>query len=173
MNHFPPREGSDDPYMIVVRGQDYTLKGFADRSQWPPEMDGAHTQGLTSIRLRRQNSGEVEDIALTNIKAVFFVKDFSGQTSHVDLLFHNRMPPMECLWIRIRFDDGETIEGIIHNSLDHIVGPGFFMAPADPIGNNWLIYVSKSRLTGFEILGLRPQVKSLRRPPKAAASTTA
>ena len=66
---------------------------------------------------------------------------------------------MECLWIRIRFDDGETVEGIIHNALDYIVGPGFFMAPADPIGNNWLIYVSKSKLTGFEILGLRPRVE--------------
>jgi hypothetical protein len=45
------------------------------------------------------------------------------------LLFHDRLPPMECLWIRIRFDDGETVEGIIHNALDYIVGPGFFMAP--------------------------------------------
>jgi hypothetical protein len=70
---------------------------------------------------------------------------------------------MECLWIRIRFNDGETIEGIIQNTRDYIMGSGFFMAPADPIGNNWLIYVSKSKLTGFEILGLRPRVKSLHR----------
>ena len=107
-----------------------------------------------------------------NVKAVFFVKDFSGQTSHVDLLFHDRLPPMECLWIRIRFDDGETVEGIIHNALDYIVGPGFFMAPADPIGNNWLIYVSKSKLTGFEILGLRPQGEELASLQKCLASTS-
>ncbi len=173
MNHFPPREGSDDPYLVVIRGEDYTLKGFADRSQWPSEMDGLHAQKLTSIRLRHLHSNVVEDVALTNIKAVFFVKDFSGQTSHVDLHFHNQQPLMECLWIRIRFDDGETMEGMIHNSLDHIVGPGFFMAPADPIGNNWLIYVSKSRLTGFEILGLRPQINSLRRVQSAARTTEA
>ena len=143
--------------MIVIRGEHSTIKGYADRSQWPSDMEAAHEQGLSSIRLKHLQSGTVEDIALDNVKAVFFVKDFSGQTSHVDLLFHDRVPPMESLWIRIRFDDGETIEGIIHNTLEYILGPGFFMAPADPIGNNWLIYVSKSKLTGFEILGLRPR----------------
>ena len=143
--------------MIVIRGEDSTIKGYADRSQWPSDMDAVHAQGLESIRLKHLQSGTEEDIQLHNVKAVFFVKDFSGQTSHVDLLFHDRLPPMECLWIRIRFDDGETIEGIIHNTLEYILGPGFFMAPADPIGNNWLIYVSKSKLTGFEILGLRPR----------------
>ncbi len=163
MNHFPPQESSDEPYMIVIRGEDYTIKGYAERSQWPSEMDAVHAQGFHSIRLKHPQTGALEDVALQNVKAVFFVKDFSGQTSHVDLLFHDRVPPMECLWIRIRFEDGETIEGIIHNSLEHIHGPGFFMAPADPIGNNWLIYVSKSKLTGFEVLGLRPQVKSLHR----------
>jgi hypothetical protein len=168
LNHFPPQEASDDPYLIVIRGEDYTIKGYADRAQWPSDMDGVHARGLTSIRLQHLHSGVVEDVLLTNVKAVFFVKDFSGQTSHVDLLFHDRVPPMECLWIRIRFDDGETVEGIIHNTLDYIVGPGFFMAPADPIGNNWLIYVSKSKLTGFEILGLRPRVKSLHRARSAS-----
>jgi hypothetical protein len=163
LNHFPPTETSEDPYMIVIRGEDLTIKGYADRSQWPTDADGVHTQGLSSIRLTHLQSGAVEDIALDNVKAVFFVKDFSGQTSHVDLLFHDRLPAMECLWIRIRFNDGETIEGIIQNTRDYIMGSGFFMAPADPIGNNWLIYVSKSKLTGFEILGLRPRVKSLHR----------
>jgi hypothetical protein len=153
--------------MIVIRGEETTIKGYADRSQWPTDADGVHTQGLSSIRLTHLQSGAVEDIALDNVKAVFFVKDFSGQTSHVDLLFHDRLPVMECLWIRIRFNDGETIEGIIQNTQDYIMGPGFFMAPADPIGNNWLIYVSKSKLTGFEILGLRPRVKSLHRAKSA------
>jgi hypothetical protein len=167
LNHFPPTEVSEEPYMIVIRGEETTIKGYADRSQWPTDADGVHTQGLSSIRLTHLQSGAVEDIALDNVKAVFFVKDFSGQTSHVDLLFHDRLPVMECLWIRIRFNDGETIEGIIQNTQDYIMGPGFFMAPADPIGNNWLIYVSKSKLTGFEILGLRPRVKSLHRAKNA------
>jgi len=167
LNHFPPKEMSEEPYRIVIRGEDSTIKGYADRSQWPTDADGVHTQGLSSIRLTHLQSGEVEDIVLDNVKAVFFVKDFSGQTNHVDLLFHDRLPAMECLWIRIRFRDGETVEGIIQNTLDYIMGPGFFMAPADPIGNNWLIYVSKTKLTGLEILGLRPRVKSLHRSGNA------
>jgi hypothetical protein len=163
LNHFPPREASEAPYLIVIQGQDQTIKGYADRSQWPSDMDGVRSEGLNSIRLRHLNSGMVEDISLANVKAVFFVRDFSGDTSHIDLLFHDHLPAMECLWIRIQFSDGETIEGIINNTQDHLMGPGFFMAPADPIGNNWLIYVLKSTLTGFEVLGLRPRVKSLHR----------
>lgn len=153
--------------MIVIRGQDLTIKGYADRSQWPSDMDGVHYNGLSSIRLTHLKSGNVEEIGLANVKAVFFVRDFSGQTNHVDILFHDRLPAMECLWIRIQFSDGETIEGIINNTQDYIMGPGFFMTPADPIGNNWLIYVSKSKLLSFEILGLRPRVKSLHRSKNA------
>jgi len=41
------------------------------------------------------------------------------------------------------------------------MGSGFLMAPADTLGNNWLIYVPKSKLMGFEVLGLRPKTKSL------------
>jgi hypothetical protein len=167
LNHFPPREMSEEPYMIVIRGQDLTIKGYADRSQWPSDMDGVHYNGLSSIRLTHLKSGNVEEIGLANVKAVFFVRDFSGQTNHVDILFHDRLPAMECLWIRIQFSDGETIEGIINNTQDYIMGPGFFMTPADPIGNNWLIYVSKSKLLSFEILGLRPRVKSLHRSKNA------
>jgi hypothetical protein len=35
------------------------------------------------------------------------------------------------------------------------------MAPADTFGNNLLIYVLKSKVMGFEVLGLRPKTKSL------------
>ena len=79
--------------MIVIRGEDYTIKGYADRAQWPSDMEDLHAKGLKSIRLKHLQSGVVEDVPLTNVKAVFFVKDFSGQTSHVDLLFHDRLPP--------------------------------------------------------------------------------
>jgi hypothetical protein len=35
------------------------------------------------------------------------------------------------------------------------------MSPADPLGNNWLIYVLKSNVIRFEVLGLRPKTKTL------------
>jgi hypothetical protein len=150
--------------MVVIRGSDSTIKGHVDRDQWPTSKKGVYGdshQSLSSIRLTRLDSGAVEDVSLASVKAVFFVRDFAGEVSHTDLRFHDHLPVMECLWVRVRFNDGEMIEGIINNTQDYVLESGFFMAPADPLGNNWLIYVLKSKLTDFEILGLRPKVKSL------------
>jgi hypothetical protein len=51
--------------MIVIRGEDYTIKGYADRAQWPSDMDDLHAKGLSSIRLKHLQSGVVEDVPLT------------------------------------------------------------------------------------------------------------
>src|SRR3984885_5049140 len=67
LNHFPPQEASDDPYLIVIRGEDYTIKGYADRAQWPSDMDGVHAKGRGSIRLKHLQSGEGEGVPLTNV----------------------------------------------------------------------------------------------------------
>ncbi len=150
--------------MVVIRGSNSTIKGYVDRDQWSPGKKETYAdgrQGLSSICLTRLDSGAVEDVPLASVKAVFFVRDFAGEVSHTDLRFHDHLPVMECLWVRVRFNDGEMIEGIINNTQDYVLKSGFFMAPADPLGNNWLIYVLKSKLTDFEILGLRPKVKSL------------
>jgi len=150
-------------YRVVVRGNNGAIKGYAEKAQWSTS-DGSLTaedQQRESIRLTRLDSGETEDVRLENVKAVFFVHDFAGETERRDLRFHDHLPATQCLWVRVRFDDGETIEGLINNSQDFVLGPGFLMAPADTLGNNWLIYVRKSKLMGFEVLGLRPKTKSL------------
>ncbi len=96
-----------------------------------------------------------EQVDTREAKAIFFVKTFDGDTRHRPLHFHENTPIMEGLWVRVCFHDGETIEGIISNTHDHVLGSGFFMMPTDPNGNNKLIYVLKSRLSDFNVLGLR------------------
>ena len=118
-------------------------------------------RGLRSIRLTRLESGQAEDISLDTAKAIFFVRDFAGQVRHNDLRFHDHLPATQCLWVRVVFDDGERIEGMVDNAHEFVVGSGFLMAPSDTFGNNLLIYVLKSRISGFEVLGLRPRVKAL------------
>ena len=154
---------SEAYYRVVVQRSDGAIKGFAEKTQWTTS-DGAlsaESQGRNNIRLTRLDSGETEDVGLEDVKAVFFVHDFAGATDRRDLRFHDHLPATQCLWVRVRFDDGETIEGLINNSQDFVVGDGFLMAPTDTLGNNWLIYVLKSKLMGFEVLGLRPKTKSL------------
>ena len=154
---------SEAYYRIVVQRSDGAIKGFAEKAHWTTS-NGAlapESQGRNNIRLTRLDSGTTEDVGLDNVKAVFFVHDFAGAVERRDLRFHDHLPATQCLWVRVRFDDGETIEGLINNSQEFVLGDGFLMAPTDTLGNNWLIYVVKSKVMGFEVLGLRPKTKSL------------
>ena len=154
---------SEAYYRVVVQRSDGAIKGFAEKAHWTTS-DGAlspESQNRNNIRLTRLDSGQTEDVGLDNVKAVFFVHDFAGAVERRDLRFHDHLPATQCLWVRVRFDDGETIEGLINNSQEFVRGDGFLMSPTDTLGNNWLIYVVKSKVMGFEVLGLRPKTKSL------------
>jgi hypothetical protein len=153
--------GPADHYKIVIQRDDETVKGYAHKSQWAPASDAGGTRRIDTIQLTLLDSGAVEEIPLDSAKAIFFVHDFIGQVRHTDLRFHDHLPATQCLWVRVEFDDGERIEGMIDNTHDFVIGSGFLMAPSDTFGNNWLIYVLKSRVSGFEVLGLRPKVKAL------------
>ena len=142
----------------MVRFEDHAVRGFARASELGTveqllRNDAQHS--LDTIRLTLEGSGAVREVPLAEAKAVFFVATFDGDTHHRALHFHENAPVKEGLWVRVRFQDNESIEGIISNSHDYVLGDGFFMMPTDPDGNNKLIYVLKSRLTGFHVLGLR------------------
>lgn len=89
------------------------------------------------------------------------MKSFEGK-SHDDLRFHDHLPAPDCLWVRVTFEDGEVVEGLIANDPNYVLHVGFYMWPIDPEGNNWLIYVLKNKLKDFQILGLRTAPKNMR-----------
>lgn len=117
--------------------------------------------GLSAIRLLPAEGGPAREVLISDAKAVFFVSTFDGDTQHEALHFHQHAPILPGLWVRVQFQDGEEIEGFISNSQEYVLGEGFFILPTDPDGNNKLIYVLKSRLKGFSVLGIR---NSLRLP---------
>jgi len=151
----------DTYYRVVVQRSDGAIKGYAEKAQWANGAVSVESLNRNNIRLTRLDSGETEVVGLDDVKAVFFVHDFAGTTDRRDLRFHDHLPATQCLWVRVRFDDSETIEGLINNTQDFVLGDGFLMAPTDTLGNNWLIYVLKSKMMGFEVLGLRAKTKSL------------
>jgi hypothetical protein len=145
--------------MLVIQFGDRTVKGYAERNQWPPaeDLDFYAAPPL----FRPIGSDKMEKIPLDGVKAIFFVKSFEGKW-HDDLRFHDHLPAPDCLWVRATFHDGEVIEGLIGNNNTYVVHPGFYMSPIDPEGNNWLIYVLKNKLKDFQILGLRAAPKNMR-----------
>ena len=139
--------------MVVIQYGGHVLKGYTQRSAWTG--DWCADSPVLSPPIRLLNADTEGRVPLDGVKAVFFVRSFDGR-SHDDLRFHDGMTPMECLWIRILFQDGEVIEGTIPNGCDYLLQDGFFVHPIDPEGNNWLMYVCKRKIKSFNVLGLRP-----------------
>ena len=61
-------------------------------------------------------AGNVVTIALSEIKGVYFVREFSEPESLTRKTFTSR-PRAEGLWVRLHFRDNEIIEGLMPNDL--------------------------------------------------------
>ena len=146
------------PDKVVVQFGDRAVRGYVDKEEWPIEKELGADAFIMPIRAEETEAGK--EISLVGAKSVFFVKTFTGKP-HEDLRFHDDVPLIDCLWVRVVFHDGEVIEGLVRNSCHFVSRPGFFMIPTDPEGNNWLIYVIKDSLKDLRILGLRPASDSL------------
>jgi hypothetical protein len=136
---------------VIIHLSDRVIKGYIDRGSWPAK-DG-ETTGKRMLRIRTLD-GSSQLVSIEETRAVFFVRSFHA-TAQEPLRFHDNAPPPDCLWVRLTFPDGEVIEGMVQNGRRFLLDPGFLLTPTDPTGNNWLIYVLKSNVLNFQILGLR------------------
>jgi hypothetical protein len=89
------------------------------------------------------------------LKAVFCVKSFEGDSARQNIRFYANGPVVERIWVEIQFRTKEVIEGTLHNSLRHLVDNGFFLQPSDPESNNILVYIDKSSIMNYRVLGVR------------------
>jgi hypothetical protein len=121
---------SQDPVVqdkVVARFQDgRLLKGFT--SDFLPAKEIFHlslagaTEGATSVAVR-----------VTELKALFFVKEFQGRPDYSDRKEFDPMRPPVGRKIRVIFKDGELILGSTPGRQPN--DPGFFVVPADPRSN--------------------------------------
>ena len=107
------------------------------------------------IPLYSIESGETFAVGVESLKALFFVKTFEGRTDYKEVKFFEAHPPLEGLWVQIRFLDDEVTEGILLNSIKFMIEPGFFLKPPDPMSNNEYVYVLKKSLRDFRVLGVK------------------
>ena len=96
--------------------------------------------------------GKDETVPLSQLKAVFFVRDFKGDPQYQAVQFLNKAPMSEKLLVRVRFADGEVIEGRVTNGVGLLIETGFYLWPSDPEDNNIGIFIPKSAIADFSIL---------------------
>ena len=98
------------------------------------------------------------------IKAVQFVKDFDPPDPAAERKVFSTRPKLDGLWVRLKFRDGEVMDGILANNLLMMEPHGFSVVPPDPYSNNQRLFVPRAALTEVQVLGV---VGSPLRRPKA------
>ena len=98
-------------------------------------------------------SGNVVMIDLKEVKGVYFVRDFGDPETLARKTFTTR-PRTEGLWVRIRFRDNETLEGLMPNDLTQITAEGFFVNPPDTRANTQRIFIPRTALAELTVLAV-------------------
>lgn len=98
-------------------------------------------------------TGNVVGIELSEIKAVYFVREFSDSEVMTRKTFTTR-PRTEGLWVRLKFKDNETIEGMMPNDLAQNPEEGFLLNPPDLRSNTQRVFVPRASLTSLTVIAV-------------------
>ena len=113
--------------------------------------------------------GEHQQVPLAKIRAIYFVREFTDEFEPERKAFLSR-PKLDGLWVRLRFTDNDTLEGVVPNDLLSLLDQGIQITPPDLNSSTDRIFIPRSALTEVTVLGV---VGIARRKPAAAAAGAA
>ncbi len=90
------------------------------------------------------------EVSVAELKAIFFVKDFTGNHHHEDQKEFDPAQRSVGRKIRVRFKDGEEIVGTTQGYQPE--RPGFFVIPADAESNNERCFVISAATDKVEFI---------------------
>ena len=108
-------------------------------------------------------SGSVEILTATGIlvkasyeevKAVCFVKDLPAPDAWQPHRLFSVRPKSGGLWVRFRFRDQDSLDGVVPNNLLNLEASGFTIIPPDPSFLNQRIFVPKAALLEAQVMGV-------------------
>lgn len=109
--------------------------------------------------------GEHEEVPANKVRAVYFVRDLEEGFAPERTAFLSR-PKLDGLWVKVKFRDEATLEGVIPNDLLTFLDNGLHLTPPDFNSNADRIYVPRPAIAELTVLGV---VGVARRKPAAAA----
>jgi hypothetical protein len=122
-----------EPSKIVARYRDgRTLKGTTQN--FFPNKPAFHVK-----RLEGAGPGALVEVTLEELKAIFFVRDFTGNAKHVDRKEPSPGDRPQGRLMEVTCKDGEVIVGTTTGYDPK--RQGFFLFPIDPSANNLRVYV--------------------------------
>jgi hypothetical protein len=97
--------------------------------------------------------GEHAQIPLAKIRSIYFVRDFADDFEPERKAFLSR-PKLDGLWVRLRYSDSETLEGVVPNDLLALLDNGVQITPPDLNSTTDRIFVPRSALAEVTVLGV-------------------
>jgi hypothetical protein len=79
---------------------------------------------------------------------------------------------VEGLWLRLRFRDGETLEGLMPNNLTLVRPEGYFLNPPDTRGNVQRIFAPRAAVSELTVLAVIGSAAAKRRRQVAEHAPT-
>jgi hypothetical protein len=136
--------GSTNKKVIVRRFDREAVAGFiSPQSYLQPE-------GVEIMSL----AGAVLHFPYREVKTVCFVRDFlPDDPAHERKAFGTR-PKKEGLWVRLRFRDAESMEGLMANNLVQTELAGYVVTPPDPYSNVQRMFVPRLAMEELVVLGV-------------------
>jgi hypothetical protein len=107
--------------------------------------------------------GTHRTFAVKDVKSIYFVRDFADNFEPERKAFLSR-PKLEGLWVRLKFRDNDSIEGVVPNDLLSLLDRGVQITPPDLHGTTLRIFIPRTALSEMIVLGV---VGIARRKPAA------
>ncbi len=108
--------------------------------------------------------GEHRSVAVKDVRSIYFVREFGDDFEPDRKAFLSR-PKLEGLWVRLRFRDNDSIEGVVPNDLLSLLDRGVQITPPDLHGTTLKIFIPRTALSEMTVLGV---VGISRRKPAVA-----
>lgn len=133
-----------EPAKIIVRFLDGRLKKGYSQDFFPNK---------PVFHLRedsKEKSVEPEELRVNELKAVFFVKDFVGNSRYEERKKFEEGDKSTGRRVEVVFEDGELLQGSVlgYNPQQ----PGFFLFPVDRDSNNERVFVVNASVKSFRYI---------------------
>jgi len=148
--------GSTSKKVVVYRFDRETLPGFVHPQTW---------LGPGGVELLTP-TGAVTVVPYDDIKCVCYVREWEADGWRQERRRFVSRPKTEGLWVRVLFRDNDFLEGVLPNDLLQTEPQGFLVAPPDAFSNNQRVFLPRTALKEFHVLGV---VGSPARKAKAAS----
>ena len=140
-----------------------------DRKSLRGYLNPARLEDITALDLLTPY-GEHEEISRDKIRAVYFVRNLDEDFEPERKTFLSR-PKLDGLWVKIRFLDDGLLEGVIPNDLLNLIDQGLHLTPPDFHSNADRIFIPRSALAEFTVLGVVGVARRKTASAAAAAQT--